>query len=90
MLRVALSFFISKIFDSFEGNDKTFCFIYAGITGVIWISMGIFDQNAWRQIEQNSLKVKGSLTYSLYRKILSLSSFNLNGNESGEIINSIT
>lgn len=52
--------------------------------------MGIFDQNAWRQIEQNSLRIKGSLTYSVYRKILSLSIFNLSGNESGEIINSIT
>ena len=57
--------------------------------GLVWLLMGILDQSAWRMGELIAIKAKGSIIYALYRKILTLTSFNIGGQERGEIINSI-
>ena len=57
--------------------------------GIIWLIIGMLDQNAWRMSEIISIKTKGSVIYALYSKILTLTNFNIGGKERGEVINSV-
>jgi hypothetical protein len=47
--------------------------------GLVWLLMGILDQSTWRMGELIAIKAKGSIIYALYRKILTLTSFNIGG-----------
>ena len=51
--------------------------------------MTTLDQNSWRIMELTSINIKGSVISAVYRKILTLSSFSLETEETGQILSTI-
>ena len=46
---------------------------------IIWLTIALVDQSAWRMSEVISIRAKGAVIYILYKKILNLSNFNIGG-----------
>ncbi len=80
---------ISLIFNSFEEGNKPQCYVFTAVTALIWFIMVVLDQNSWRIMELTSIDIKGSVISAVYRKILSMSSFGLETEESGQILSTI-
>jgi len=78
------------LFYNFRDSQKALSFLYAGLITCVYLTQAFVGQNGWRLIERTSISIKNSITYALYKKILSLSTYSLGSKEVSTITNAIT